>query len=198
MQKMTSLPNEVIVRLQGLLQRARQTDLREPTAITLATVGADGRVSARVVLLRGFDEHGFVFFTNLTSDKALQLNANAQVALCMYWDALAEQVRIEGIAEPVSDEEADTYWKSRARESQIGAWSSRQSETLDARETLERRVAKFEVEFRGKDVPRPEFWAGYRVKTRRIEFWTSRPARLHERLVYELNDGRWSQRMLYP
>ena len=195
---MTPLPTQVIARFRSLLERARQTDLREPTAATLATVGSDGRVSARVVLLRGFDEHGFVFFTNLTSDKALQINANAQVALCMYWDALSEQVRIEGVAQSVSDDEADAYWKSRARESQIGAWASRQSETLDARETLERRVAKFEIEFRGKDVPRPEFWSGYRVKPQRVEFWTSQPARLHERLVYELTDDAWSQRKLYP
>ena len=195
---MTSLPPEVVARFEELLQRARQTDLHEPTAMTLATAGADGRVSARVVLLRAFDERGFVFYTNLTSDKALQVNANAQVALCMYWDALAEQVRIEGLAERVSDEEADAYWLGRARESQIGAWASRQSETLSARETLERRVAKFELEFRSRDVPRPEFWSGYRVKARRIEFWKSRPARLHERLVYELHEGSWSQRLLYP
>ena len=102
------------------------------------------------------------------------------------------------LAATVADEEADAYWNSRPRESQIGAWASRQSETLDARETLERRVAEFEAEFRGHDVPRPEYWSGYRVKPRRVEFWTNRPARLHERLVYELNDGSWSQRMLYP
>lgn len=195
---MASLPHEVIDRFQELLDRARQTDLLEPTAMTLATVGADGRVSARIVLLRAFDADGFVFYTNLTSDKAFQLNAHPQAALCFYWDALAEQVRIEGAAERVSDEEADAYWQSRPRESQIGAWASRQSETLDARETLERRIAEFEAEFRGRDVPRPKYWSGYRVKPRRIEFWQSRPARLHERLVYELNDGGWTQRLLYP
>lgn len=195
---MTVIPDEVMVRFQELLARARQTELREPAAMTLATVGRDGRVSARVVLLRAFDEGGFVFYTNLTSDKALQLTAHTQAALCLHWDALGEQVRIEGIVEPVSDDEADAYWKGRSRESQIGAWASRQSESLDARETLERRVAKCEVEFRGQDVPRPEFWSGYRVKPRRIEFWESRPARLHERLVYELHDGGWSERLLYP
>ncbi|MDA1052354.1 MAG: pyridoxamine 5'-phosphate oxidase [Planctomycetota bacterium] len=195
---MTSLPNEAFVRFQELLQRARQTATREPTAMTLATAGADGRVSARIVLLRGFDERGFVFYTNLNSDKALQLNANAQVALCFYWDALSEQVRIEGIAAAVSDGEAEAYWKDRPRDSQIGAWASRQSETLDAHETLERRVAEFETAFRGHDVPRPEFWSGFRVKPRRIEFWSNRPARLHERIVYELNEGSWTTRMLYP
>ncbi len=166
--------------------------------MTLASVGADGRVSARIVLLRGYDERGFVFYTNLNSNKVFQIDSHDQVALCFYWDALAEQVRIAGFAELVSDEEADAYWSTRPRDSQIGAWASRQSETLDSRETLVRRVAEFEAEFRGRDVPRPEFWSGYRVKPRRVEFWTGRPARLHERLVYELNAGVWSQRMLYP
>ena len=199
MQKtMASLPNEVVSRFHELLQRARGTDLREPAAMTLATADANGRVSARIVLLRACDERGFVFYTNLNSDKVFQISANNQVALCFHWDALAEQVRIEGLAEPVTEEEADLYWQGRPRESQIGAWASRQSETLDARETLERQVAEFEAEFRGHDVPRPEYWSGYRVEPQRIEFWTNRPARLHERLVYELGEDGWSQRMLYP
>ncbi len=195
---MTTLPNEVLTRFQALLERAQQTDLREPAAMTLATASADHRVSARVVLLRAFDERGFVFYTNLNSEKAHQLNANSQAALCMHWDALGEQVRIEGVVEAVASDEADAYWRNRARDSQIGAWASCQSETLDARETLERRIAKTEVEFRGQEVPRPEFWSGYRVQPRRIEFWSNRPARLHDRLVYELSDERWTQRMLYP
>lgn len=166
--------------------------------MTLATAGADGRVSARIVLLRAFDERGFVFYTNLNSHKALQINANAPVALCFHWDAIAEQVRIEGTAALIASEDADAYWKDRPRASQIGAWASRQSETLDAPETLERRVAEIELEFRGQAIPRPEFWSGYRVSPRRIEFWANRPARLHERIVYEWNEHGWSQRMLYP
>ena len=195
---MTTFPMEAFVRFQELLRRARETDLREPLAMTLATVGGDGRVSARVVLLRAFDERGLVFYTNLNSDKALQINANATAALCFHWDALAEQVRIEGTAALISGDEADGYWQGRPRESQIGAWASRQSETLDSPETLARRIAEIEIEFRGQDVPRPEFWSGYRVTPRRIEFWANRPARLHERVVYELNEEGWSQRMLYP
>ncbi|HUG68343.1 MAG TPA: pyridoxamine 5'-phosphate oxidase [Pirellulaceae bacterium] len=195
---MTILPIEVVVRFQELLRRARETDLREPAAMTLATAGADGRVSARIVLLREFDERGFVFYTNLNSHKAIQINANAPVALCFHWDAIAEQVRIEGTAALIANEDADAYWKDRPRESQIGAWASRQSETLDSPETLERRVAEIELEFRGQAVPRPEFWSGYRVSPRRIEFWANRPARLHERIVYEWNERGWSQRMLYP
>lgn len=195
---MTTLPHEAFVRFQQLIERASQTDLREPTAMTLATVGGDGRISARVVLLRSFDERGFVFYTNLSSDKALQLHANPNAALCFHWDALAEQVRVEGRAESISDQEADAYWRTRARDSQIGAWASHQSETLDSRETLERRIAKSKSEFSGQEVPRPEFWSGYRVLARRIEFWANRPARLHERIVYELIDNEWSQRMLFP
>ncbi|MEX0819521.1 MAG: pyridoxamine 5'-phosphate oxidase [Pirellulaceae bacterium] len=194
----TFLPNDALARFQELLERARQTGLREPLAMTLASVGADGRVSARTVLLRAWDERGFVFYTNLNSDKAHQLDANPQAALCFHWDVLAEQVRIEGVAELISDDEANEYWQDRPRDSQIGAWASRQSETLDTRETLERRVEDIEAEFRGRDVPRPEFWSGYRVKPQRIEFWSNRPARLHERIVYELKDGAWSTRMLYP
>ena len=192
------LPKEAFVRFQELLQRARRTDLKEPTAMTLATVGANGEVSARVVLLREFDERGFVFYTNLSSDKARQMNATRQVALCFHWDELAEQVRIEGTAALVPEAQADIYWQRRPRESRIGAWASKQSETLDARRTLEQRVARYEAEFQGREVPRPEFWSGYLVEPRRIEFWSSRPARLHERLVYELKDGRWTTRMLYP
>ncbi|MBC8355148.1 MAG: pyridoxamine 5'-phosphate oxidase [Planctomycetes bacterium] len=195
---MTTLPNEALVRFQELMEQARQTDLREPAAMTLATVGTNGRVSARVVLLRAFDERGFVFYTNLNSDKAHQVNAHAEVALCLHWDAIAEQVRIEGTAKAISHHEADAYWKSRDRDSQIGAWASRQSESLDARETLDHRIAEYETEFRGQAVPRPEFWSGYRVEPRRIEFWSSRPARLHERIVYELHESAWSRRMLFP
>ncbi|MBI2481661.1 MAG: pyridoxamine 5'-phosphate oxidase [Planctomycetia bacterium] len=195
---MNTLPIEAVVRFQELLRRARETDLREPTAMTLATVGAEGRVSARIVLLRAFDERGFVFYTNLSSNKALQINANATVALCFHWDAIAEQVRIEGTAALIANDEADAYWRDRPRESQIGAWASRQSETLDTRETLERRFAAIELEFRGQAVPRPEFWSGYRVTPQRIEFWSNRPARLHERVMYEWGEGGWSRRMLYP
>lgn len=166
--------------------------------MTLATVGGDGRISARVVLLRSFDERGFVFYTNLNSDKALQLYANPNAAICFHWDELGEQVRVEGPVERISGEEADAYWRTRARDSQIGAWASHQSETLDSRETLEHRIAQSEHEFLGQEVPRPEFWSGFRLVARRIEFWSNRPARLHERTVFELVDDQWSHRMLYP
>lgn len=195
---MQTLPDAVVSRFQDLLDRARKTDLREPTAMTLATIGSDRRISARIVLLRAFDERGFVFYTNLNSDKGLQLNANPSAALCFHWDALGEQVRIEGAVARVDDEEADAYWSGRERGSQIGAWASRQSDDLDSRESLEKRVAEMEGEFRGRDVPRPKFWSGFRVIAQRVEFWTNRPSRLHDRIVYELKDGEWATRLLFP
>jgi len=189
---------EALSRFRGLLKRARETELLEPMAMTLATVGRDGRVSARVVLLRGFDEQGFVFYTNRDSDKGRQLQDVPRAALCFHWDPLLEQVRVEGGVAEVSPVEADAYWRTRPRDSQIGAWASRQSETLADRETLERRVAEFESQFAGQAVPRPEFWSGFRVIPERMEFWSNRPARLHERLLYERLAGGWQQRRLYP
>ena len=185
-------------RFRELLARARETDLKEPAAMTLATVGEDGRVSARVVLLREFDERGFVFYTNLNSDKAQQLRQTGRASLCFYWDPLREQVRVEGSAEQVSDQQADAYWSGRSRESQIAACASRQSDTLDDRATLEQRVSELEKEFEGREVPRPEFWSGFRVMPHRIEFWKGLPARLHDRVVYELTDAGWTKRLLYP
>lgn len=189
---------QAIERLRATLDRAGSASLREPAAMTLATSQPDGRVSARVVLLRGLDERGLVFFTQSISDKGRQIRTNARVALCLYWDPLHEQVRVEGRVEPIAVEETDAYWRTRARESRVGAWASLQSAVLDARSTLERRYAEFDRRFSGEDVPRPERWVGYRVVPERIEFWSSRPHRLHERLVYRLEDGAWSVRLLYP
>lgn len=192
------LYRQAIERLRQTLERARTTSLREPTAMTLATAGADGRVSARVVLLRGIDECGLVFFTQSISDKGRQLEANARAALCLYWEPLGEQVRVEGRVELVTAEETDAYWRTRARESRVGAWASLQSAALDRRETLERRYVEFDRRYPGEDVPRPDRWVGYRVVPDRIEFWSNRPHRLHERVVYELADGAWSAGLRYP
>lgn len=189
---------EALQKFCELLEEARQTSLHEPTAMTLATVGRNGRLSARIVLLRGWDERGFVFYTNRNSDKGQQLADVPRAALCFHWDPLQVQVRVEGLVEEVAAQEADDYWRGRPRESQIGAWASQQSATLPNRQTLERRVAEFEERFAGGDVPRPEFWTGFRVVPLRIEFWYNRPARLHERVLYErLADG-WHARGLYP
>lgn len=193
--------SEPFRRFGELLERAAASDIREPTAMALATASAEGRPSARMVLLKGFDEHGFVFYTNLESRKAADLAANPFAALCFHWQPLEVQVRIEGRVELVTDEEADAYYASRARGSRIGAWASRQSTQLDAYETLVARVAEYEEKYAGADVPRPPFWSGYRVIPDRIEFWFGRPSRLHERELYLLAEGdppRWTKELLYP
>lgn len=190
-----------IANFQALLAEARGIDrklLPEPTAMTLATVGADGQPSARIVLLKEVDERGFVFYTNLESRKGGELLAHPQVALCFHWQQLERQVRIEGIAEPVSPAEADAYFASRARGSQLGAWASQQSRPLASDAELEERVRETEIRFAGRDVPRPPHWSGFRVVPRRIEFWRNRAFRLHERLLYEREDGGWRIRRLYP
>lgn len=192
------LPPEIVERFRAGLARARETGLPEPTAMTLATARAGGRPSARIVLLKGMDERGFVFYTNLESAKAREIDANPRVALAFWWRELEEQVRIEGEARPVLDDEADEYFAGRPRGSQIGAWSSKQSQTLESREGLEATVREFEQRFEGRPVPRPPYWSGYRVVPDRVEFWYGRPHRLHERLCFEVKNARWTRRLLHP
>ncbi|MFM6988845.1 MAG: pyridoxamine 5'-phosphate oxidase [Arenimonas sp.] len=183
-----------------LLEQAKRSPDPEPTAMTVATVGRDGRPAARTVLLKAFDERGFVFFTNFSSRKGRQLAANPQAALLFHWKHLREgvQVKIEGTVEPVSAAEADAYFASRPRGSQIGAWASLQSQPLASRELFERRVAEVEKRYEGQDVPRPPHWSGFRVVPERIEFWYGAQFRLHERQCYERVEGAWKQVMLYP
>ena len=172
--------------------------LEEPTAMTLATADATGMPSARVVLLKSVDQRGFVFYTNMESQKGEQLRANPRAALCFHWMPLGKQVRVEGAVEQVTNEEADAYFASRARDSQIGAWASRQSRPLEGRFDLEKRVAEYALKFGLGKVPRPDYWSGYRVKPQRIEFWKSGLFRLHDRLVYEMTDSGWVTRELFP
>ncbi len=183
-----------------LLAQAKQSHDPEPTAMTVATVGRDGRPAARTVLLKAFDERGFVFFTNFGSRKGRQLAANPQAALLFHWKHLREgvQVKVEGTVEPVSAAEADAYFASRPRGSQIGAWASLQSQPLESRELFEQRVAEVEKRYEGQDVPRPPHWSGFRVVPERIEFWYGAQFRLHERQCYQRVDGTWTQVMLYP
>ncbi|MEO6173143.1 MAG: pyridoxamine 5'-phosphate oxidase [Arenimonas sp.] len=183
-----------------LLERAKQSSEREPTAMTLATLGKNGRPSARTVLLKAFDAKGFVFYTNFESHKGRQLASNPQAALLFLWKALdnALQVRIEGTVEPVSAEEADNYFASRPRESQIGAWASKQSATLDSRETFDKQIAFYDQKFAGIDVTRPPHWSGFRVVPEMLEFWYGAEFRLHERQCYERVNGEWTKRMLFP
>lgn len=188
-------------RFGELLERARATDMPEPTALALSTVGPEGRPSSRMVLLKGFDREGFVFYTNLASRKAREIAGNPWVALCFHWQPLEVQVRIEGRAEPVGEAEADAYFASRPRGSQVGAWASRQSEELPSRAALEERIRAVEERFAGGEVPRPPFWSGFRVVPDRIELWYGRPSRLHERDVYTRDPGApggWTLRELYP
>lgn len=188
-------------RFGELLERARQTNLPEPTAMALATAGMDGRPSVRMVLLKGFDERGFVFYTNLGSRKTRELGANPFAALCFHWQPLEIQIRIEGRTEAVSEAEADAYFATRSRGSRIGARASRQSAPLAARGELEERMRKIEERFANREIPRPPFWSGFRVVPDRIEFWFGRPDRLHERQVYIPDAeaaGGWRVEMLYP
>lgn len=194
------LQAEALATFHALLDEARAAGEPDPTAMSLATADARGRPSVRTVLLKHIDERGFVFYTNFDSRKGRQLAANPQAALLFLWKALRQQVQVqvEGTVEPVSAAEADAYFASRPRESQIGAWASLQSQTLDARETFEARIAAFSAEFEGGPVPRPPHWSGFRLVPEMIEFWYGAGFRLHERQRYARVDGCWSRRMLYP
>ena len=195
-----ALYQEAIATFSALLDEARASGDNEPTAMTLATADADGRVSARIVLLKGVDDDGFRFFTNYESLKGAQLAAHPRAALCFHWKLLREQiqVRVEGAVSQVPAAASDAYFASRARGSQIGAWASLQSQALPDRATFERRVAEFEQRFEGGDVPRPPHWGGYVVKPDRIEFWYGAKYRLHERVTYVRDGGSWNKGLLYP
>jgi len=192
------LLQEAIQKFAELFDRAQTLGLREPAAIALATADMRGRPSVRTVLLRAFDERGFVFYTNSTSRKGRDLAANPQAAFCIHWDSIAEQIRVEGQVEFVSFEENDEYWQGRPRERQLGAWASAQSERLDTPALLMQRYAEFEEKFSGREVPRPDHWFGYRIVPDQIEFWSNRPARLHERIVYEHKPEGWVRYLLFP
>ena len=195
------LPDAVLATFDRLFDEAGAAGEPDPTAMVVATADADGRPSARTVLLKTRDARGFVFYTHLDGRKGRELQANPQAALLFHWPRVRHgvQVRIEGEAEIVDDAEADAYFASRPRGSQLGAWASDQSETLDARATFEARLAEAERRFDGIDVPRPPRWSGFRIVPRAVEFWYGAEYRLHERDLFERHDdGTWSSRMLYP
>lgn len=175
-------------------------ELSDPNAMTLATVSADGMPAARIVLMKGYDSMGLTFYTNQKSAKAEQLKKNAFAALCFHWKSLSRQIRIQGAVEFVSDQEADAYFVTRPRGSQIGAWASDQSRPLKSREELLERLMKFEEKFEGAPVPKPPHWGGYRLIPSTFEFWQEREFRLHDRFVYTLNDDKkaWHLERLFP
>lgn len=195
---MTHPVQDPIAAFNEALSRARARETSDPTAMTLATVSPDGRPSARIVLLKGTDERGFVFYTNFTSRKGREIEKNPFVALCIHWPKGVEQVRVEGRVERVSDAEADAYFASRPRGSQLGAWASAQSEEVASREELEKAFAEVAARYEGREVPRPPHWSGYRVVPDRLEFWFGRDDRMHDRYLYVRTENGFSSCRLCP
>ena len=177
---------------------AKASEPNDHEAMALATSTPDGRPSVRMVLLKGHGPEGFTFYTNLDSRKGAELSANSRAALLFHWKSLRRQVRIEGSLEQVSDADADAYFATRGRDSQLGAWASYQSRPLDSRATFEKRFEEFSKRFEGQDVPRPTRWSGFRLKPERFEFWSDRPHRLHERRLFTPAGSGWREGLLYP
>ena len=177
---------------------AQASEPNDPSAMALATAGPDGQPHVRMVLLKAHGPDGFVFYTNQQSAKADELRENPRAALLFHWKSLRRQVRVEGEIEGVSDVDADAYFATRGRDSQLGAWASDQSRPLDSRATFEQRFEDMKRRFDGRDVPRPAHWGGYRVIPARMEFWSDRPHRLHERRLFTRADGGWTEGLLYP
>ncbi len=193
------LPEHPMRLFENWFIRAENTEeIMEPNAMTLATADENGCPSARIVLLKAFREEGFLFYTNYTSKKGRQLKQNNKAALVFLWKVLHRQVRVEGEVFPLAKEESEAYFKSRPRSSQLGAWVSNQSDALDHREVLEKAYETLEKKFEGKEIPLPEFWGGYILKPRLIEFWQGRESRLHDRIQYEKEGDLWNRMRLYP
>jgi pyridoxamine 5'-phosphate oxidase len=190
--------DDPIALFQTWFREAIDSDINEPSAMAVATVDCDGFPDARMILLKGVDECGFVFYTNLGSAKAQALMHDSRVALCFYWAEIGKQVRVRGRASIVPDEEADAYFATRPRLSQISAWASKQSQPMRGYFELETEVAKSALRFGLREIPRPSFWSGFRVAPERIEFWLQKPFRRHQRILYEWVPDGWQKRWLYP
>lgn len=194
---MATTHQEPLERFRSVLLQATEQGIEDPNAMVLSTVDSQGRPSSRVVLLKGLDDRGFVFYTNFESQKGQELLAHPEACVNFYWRQLGHQVRVAGPAHQVSDDEADAYFASRQRGSQIGAWASQQSRTLDQRQDLEAAIAEVEARFPG-NVPRPPHWSGFRITPRSYEFWEAGEFRLHHRTLYEATESGWTVRSLYP
>jgi pyridoxamine 5'-phosphate oxidase len=190
--------HDPVVQFHVWFENAIDADLHEPNAMILATATGEGKPSARTVLLKGYDERGFVFYTNYEGRKAGELETNPECALLFYWGDLERQVRVEGTVSRISEQESDAYFASRPRGSRLGAWASQQSRPVEHRSVLEERIRALEAEYEGREIPRPPFWGGYRVEPEEIEFWQGRESRLHDRLVYRREDGAWRIERLQP
>ncbi len=180
------------------LADATASEPNDPNAVALATVDQDGLPDVRMVLLKGYDERGFVFYTNFESAKGREILGSMKAAMCFHWKSLRRQVRVRGPVEVVSDTEADEYYASRPRGSRIGAWASKQSRPLESRFALEKAVAEYTARYPVGDIPRPAHWSGFRIMPTQIEFWHDRPFRLHDRVVFARKNGAWEKARLYP
>jgi pyridoxamine 5'-phosphate oxidase len=194
----TEIHSDPILQFENWFDSALEAQVEEANAMTLATADTNGKVSARIVLLKGFDKKGFTFFTNYLSKKGKQISENPSGALVFFWKELERQVRIEGKIEKVSEAESIEYYNVRPVGSRLGSWASAQSSVIPNREELEKRQVEFEQKFEGKDIPKPEYWGGYRLVPNEIEFWQGRPNRLHDRIRYTLIDGKWQTDRLAP
>ena len=187
-----------IVLFEKWFLEAKAKEIKDPNAMNLATIDKRLYPSSRIVLLKSYDNSGFVFYTNINSKKGKSIRKNSKVVLNFYWKSLSKQIRIEGIAKLISEKEADKYFETRNKNSQIGAWASNQSSKLKNRKDLEKRINKYRIKFKGKKIPRPSFWSGYRVKPRLLEFWQEMPYRLHDRVEFTKRKKIWKGKKLFP
>ncbi|AYG58340.1 pyridoxamine 5'-phosphate oxidase [Rhizobium jaguaris] len=192
--------NEPFALFATWLREAEATEPNDPNAVALATVDKDGLPNVRMVLLKGFDSQGFVFYTNFESQKGQEILSQKKAAMCFHWKSMRRQVRLRGLVEVVSDKEADEYFKTRARGSRIGAWASKQSRPLEGRFALEKAVAEYTARYAIGDIPRPPYWSGFRIRPLSIEFWHDRQFRLHDRVEFrrDVPEGAWEKVRMYP